>query len=52
MQALGDALGIPHHLYMNMSPPMFGGAETLPQALPAPHPARATPRPTQPPPLP
>jgi MoaA/NifB/PqqE/SkfB family radical SAM enzyme len=30
MQAMGDALGIPHHLYVNMSPTIYGGAETLP----------------------
>ncbi|WP_245667648.1 radical SAM protein [Actinomadura macra] len=30
MQALGDELGIPHHLYVNMSPTIYGGAETLP----------------------
>lgn len=30
MQAIGDALGIPHHLYVNMSPTIYGGAETLP----------------------
>ncbi|MCO5973351.1 radical SAM protein [Actinoallomurus soli] len=30
MQAMGDALGVPHHLYMNMAPTIYGGAETLP----------------------
>ncbi|GAA0345560.1 radical SAM protein [Actinoallomurus spadix] len=30
MQAMGDALGVPHHLYLNMAPTIYGGAETLP----------------------
>ncbi|GLZ09668.1 hypothetical protein Acsp03_71340 [Actinomadura sp. NBRC 104412] len=30
MQAMADSFGIPHHLYMNMSPTIHGGAETLP----------------------
>jgi MoaA/NifB/PqqE/SkfB family radical SAM enzyme len=30
MQAMADKLGIPHSSYMNMSPTIYGGPETLP----------------------
>jgi uncharacterized Fe-S cluster-containing radical SAM superfamily protein len=30
MQAMAERLGIPHDLYLNMSPTIYGGAESLP----------------------
>ncbi len=30
MQAMADEWGIPHHSFVNMSPTIYGGAETLP----------------------